>query len=132
MAKWINDSALDAALTYVCGTNGGNGRSLVACSAQPTTYTEAYVTYALADVALTPGDGEGDFTIGNGDSSGRKLTTAQQSNVTVDASGTATHVAIVDTTGSALLAVTTCTSFALTSGSTVTFPAFDFEIADPV
>lgn len=131
MAKWINDSALDAALTYICGATGGNARALVACSAQPTTYVQAFTTYALADVAMTAGDGQGDFTIANGDSSGRKLTTLQQSNVTVDASGTATHVAIVDTVGSVLLAVTTCTSFALTIGSTVTFPAFDFEIGDP-
>lgn len=132
MAKWINDSALDAALAYIAGTSGGNARALTACSAQPTTYAEGYTTYKLADIALTPGSGEGDFTIANGDSSGRKLTTAQQSNVTVDTSGTATHVAIVDTVGEVLLAVTTCTSFALTAGSTVTFPAFDFEIADPV
>jgi hypothetical protein len=33
--------------------------------------------------------------------------------------------------GSILLAVTTCTSQALTSGNTVTTPNFDFEFTDP-
>lgn len=33
--------------------------------------------------------------------------------------------------GSDLLYVTTCTSQSLTSGNTITFPAWDIEIADP-
>ena len=124
MGKSVSNDVLDAALDKVA-----TGVLLVACSAEPTTRIEAVTTYALADISLTPGDGNGDFTVANGDTNGRKVTVAQQAGVTVDTSGTATHVAIVD--GTTLLYVTTCTSQVLTSGNTVTFPAWDIEIADP-
>ncbi len=124
MAKFANDSVMNAALAKIA-----TGVILTVCSAQPTTYAEATATYKLADVALTAGDGNGDFTIADGDTSGRKVTILQQSNIPVDSSGTATHVAICD--GSTVLLVTTCTSQSLTAGNTVTVPAFDDEIADP-
>lgn len=126
MAKWVNDAEMDAALDYIAACD-----TLVVCSAQPTTYAEAVTTYALADVAVTPGDGNGDFTIGNGDVSGRKLTIAAQNGVTIDNSGTATHVALVLSGDTTLRAVTTCTSQALTAAGTVDVPAWDWEIADP-
>ena len=124
MAKWANDNMMDSALDYVA-----TGNIMTVCTAQPTTRTESVTTYALADIALTPGDGNGDFTVANGDTNGRKLTIAQQPDVAIDTSGTATHVAICD--GTNLLYVTTCTSQSLTSGNTVTFPAWDIEVADP-
>ena len=105
MAKWANDSMMDAALSYV-----DDATLLTVCSAQPTTYAEASATYKLADVVLTAGAGNGDFTLANGDSSGRKLTVAQQSNMDIDSSGTATHVALCISGSSTLLYVTTCTS----------------------
>lgn len=120
MSKWANDSVMDAALDVVAA-----GTILTVCSAQPTNRTEAITTYKLADVTVDSGD----FTKANGDTSGRKLTVGQQSNVPVDSSGTATHIAICD--GTNLLYVTTCTSQALTSGNTVTVPAWDIEISDP-
>lgn len=102
---------------------------MIACSAQPTTYTEANATYALADVTMAGGD----FTKANGDTSGRKVTMGAKSSVLIDASGTATHVALVRVSDSALIYVTTCTSQALTANgsNTVNFPAWDIEIADP-
>lgn len=124
MAKFANDSVMDAALAKIA-----TGTILTVCSAQPTNRTEATATYKLADVVLTAGDGNGDFTIANGDTSGRKVTVAQQDNIPVDSTGTATHVAICD--GTNLLLVTTCTSQGLTAGNTVTVPAFDDEISDP-
>ena len=127
MAKLVHDDVLDAALSYIAD----NCKRITVCSTQPTTYTEANATYALADVTTTEGTGGGDFSIGNGDTSGRKLTIAQQATITVDTSGTAAHVALLDVDNSKLLYVTTCTSQALTSGNTVTIPAFDIEIADP-
>lgn len=123
MAKWANDDVMDAALDEVAEAN-----QLLVCSSQPANRAAA-LSAALADVSLTPGDGNGDFTIGNGDTSGRKLTVAEQANVEVDTSGTATHVALID--GTRLLYVTTCTSQALVDGNTVTVPAWDIEIADP-
>ena len=125
MAKSIANAVLDAALNYVAN----NGSVMHICSQEPTDYTQASSTYNLADPALTTGDGNGVYTIGDGDTSGRKLTIAQQSSVNVDTTGTATHVAICS--GSALLLVTTCTSQAITSGNTVTIPQFTETIADP-
>lgn len=123
MAKSVHDDVLDGALNII----KNNCTRMVACSAQPTTYTEANATYALADVTMASGD----FTNANGDTSGRKTTVAAKSSVTVDTSGTANNVALLDVTNSKLLYVTTCTSQALTSGNTVNFPAWDIEIADP-
>lgn len=126
MAKWASDAVMDAALAYV-----DDCTLLTVCSAQPTTYAEASSTYKLADIALTAGAGNGDYTLANGDTNGRKLTVAQQADVDIDDSGTATHVALSISGSSTLVYVTTCTSQALTAGGTVTVPAWDIEIADP-
>jgi hypothetical protein len=124
MAKAVPDAVLDKTLDEIA-----TATRMVACSAQPTTYTEANATYALADVTMAGGD----FTKANGDSSGRKVTMAAKSGVLIDTSGTANHVALVRVADSTLLYVTTCTSQALTANgsNTVTFPAWDIEIGDP-
>lgn len=127
MGKTVNDDALDAMLDYIAD----NGDKLTVCSTEPTTYTEATSTYKLADTTLTKGEGNGDYTISDGDASGRKLTVAEQANIDVDTSGDAQHIAICDSVNSKLLYVTTCTSQALTQGNQVTVPAWDIEVADP-
>ena len=123
MAKSVHDDVLDGAFDVLDQAN-----LMIACSAQPTSRTEAVTTYALADVAMTVNT---DYTKANGDVSGRKVTVAAKSTVLIDVSGTATHVALVD--GTRLLYVTTCTTQALTANgtNTVNFPAWDIEIADP-
>jgi hypothetical protein len=123
MAKFVHDDVLDGALNIVKNTC----TRMTACSQQPTTFAEANATYALADVTMTSGD----FTLADGDVSGRKLTVAQKSGVTVDTDGTATHVALLDVANTKLLYVTTCASQALTSGNTMTFNAWNIEISDP-
>lgn len=125
MAKAANDAVMDAALDVIA-----TATRMIACSAQPTTYTEANATYALADVTMAPGD----FTKANGDTNGRKVTIAAKSGVLIDTSGTANHVALVRVADSTLLYVTTCTAQPLTANgsNTVNFPAWDVEIADPV
>ena len=122
MAKSVSDAVLDAALAKIA-----TATRMVACSGEPANFA-GIAAVALADVVMTPGDGN-DFNIANGDTSGRKVTTVQKTGVTVDSSGTATHVSLDD--GSALLYVTTCTSQALTSGNTMTFNAWKVEIGDP-
>jgi ferric-dicitrate binding protein FerR (iron transport regulator) len=122
MAKFTHDDVLDAALAKVA-----TATRMVVTSAQPANFA-GIAAVALADVTLTAGAGNGDYTIANGDTSGRKLTVAAQSSIPVDSSGTATHVCLDD--GSTLLQVTTCTSQALTSGNTVDVPAYDIEFAD--
>jgi hypothetical protein len=54
---------------------------------------------------------------------------AQQADIDIDTSGTATQIALDD--GSTLKYVTTCTSQALVDTGTVTVPAWDVEVADP-
>jgi hypothetical protein len=132
MAKRCNSELLDLPLNAIKSGNGTVGpvTRQVACSAEPTTYTEANATYALADVTMASGD----FTVGAGDGSGntpRKCTVGAKTGVTVDTSGTATHVALLDVTNSKLIEVTTCTSQALTAGNTVNFPAWDIEFSAP-
>lgn len=119
MAKYVEDAVLDAALDKIA-----TGTILTVCSAQPTTRAEAVTTYKLADVVIDSGD----FTKANGDTSGRKVTVSSQADVPIDSDGTATHIAICD--ASNVLLVTTCNSQGLTSGGTVTTPAFKYEIAD--
>lgn len=120
MAKWANDLMMDAALDYVAGA-----LTLLVCSSQPADRTAALAA-ALADVVVDAGD----FTKANGDTSGRKVTVGQQSNVPIDTSGTANHIALID--AATLRYVTTCVSQALSAGGTVTVPVFRVEVADPV
>ena len=128
MAKTVHDDVLDAALNETAD----NGDEIFLCSAQPTTYTEASATYALADHALVVGDGNGDYIVADGDAGGRKLTVAAQAGITVDATGTALFVAIcASAAGGTLLAVTTCTSQAVTAGNTVTINSFKLTLGDP-
>jgi len=124
MGKAAPDIVLDGLLDVVASAT-----KQVACSAEPTTYTEANATYALADIVIDSGD----FSKANGDTNGRKVTVAAQTGVLIDTSGTATHVALVRTADSTLIYVTTCTSQALTANgsNTVNFPAWDIEVADP-
>lgn len=125
MGKFANDDVMDGALNVI----KNNVTRQVACSAQPTTYTEANATYAIADVTLSSSD----FTLANGDTSGRKVTTAAKSGVLIDTTGTATHVALLDVANTKLIYVTTCTSQALTANGSnvVNFPSYDIEILDP-
>lgn len=123
MAKWANDDVMDAGLAVIA-----EATTLLVCSSQPADRAEA-LTAALADVALTAGDGNGDFTISDGDTSGRKVAVAAQADIPVDTTGEATHVALID--GTELKYVTTCTAQGLTAGNTVTVPTWDAEIADP-
>jgi hypothetical protein len=123
MAKSVHDDVLDAALGYI----RTNCDKMTACSAQPGSYAEGNASLALADVAMTTGD----FDIADGDTSGRKVTVGQKTGATVDGTGTATHVALLDTANARLLYVTTCANQVLTAGNSMTFQAWDIEIADP-
>lgn len=124
MAKWSLDAHMDAMLNNIALSD-----TLYVCTAQPANFA-GIAAVALADVTLTPGDGNGDFTIGDGDSSGRKLTVAAQSAVPIDTSGSATHIALAEG-GDTLMYVTTCTTQALTSGGTVDVPGWAITVADP-
>ena len=119
MGKKASDGFIDGGLDTIATSTAIN-----ICTAEPTSVAECDSLSLIPAHTLTGGD----FTIANGDSSGRKVTVAAQASLSIDASGTATHVAINDGTD---YYVTTCTSQALTSGGTVTIPAWDIEIGDP-
>jgi hypothetical protein len=122
MGKAVPDATIDAMFDYVDQCN-----IMHLCSGEPANYA-GIAAVSLADVALTP---DTDFTKANGDTSGRKVTIAAKSGVTVDNNGTATHVVIARTTDSTLRDVTTCTSQVVTAGNTVNFPAWKHEVLDP-
>lgn len=124
MAKTVHNDVLDAALAEIATCT-----RLDICATAPTTFTEATSTNTLGNVTLTAGDGNGDYTIAEGDTNGRKVTVAQQTIASASGTGTADHVALTD--GVDLLYVTSCTSQSITSGNEVTVNAFDIEIADP-
>lgn len=119
MAKVITDNLLDGGLDAIATCVEMN-----VCAGQPTSFADI-AARSLAAVAIDSGD----FAKANGDTSGRKVTVAQQANISITSSGTADHVAIDD--GVDDYVVTTCTSQGLTAGGTVTVPAHDHEISDP-
>lgn len=125
MAKWALDAVMDAALAVVATCD-----RLFVCSAQPTDYNDAATSKDLATVTLTAGDGNGDYVIAD-DTSGRKVTIAEQASLTVDHSGDATHIALGTSGTTTLKYVTTCTTQTLTAGNTVTVPAWKVSIGDP-
>lgn len=124
MGKMVDNTVLDGALNVIKTTV----LRQVVCSAQPADYA-GVAAVALAAAATTSAD----FTIADGTTSGRKVTMSAKNGVTIDTSGNATHVALVDDTNSILRYVTTCSTLALTSGggNTVNIPSWSIEIADP-
>lgn len=127
MGKVIPNAVFDAALANIAD----NANELCVCSQEPANYTAAHTTYKLANVAMTPGSGNGDYTIQDGQTSGRRITVAEQANISITASGDATHVVLTDTVNQLIKQVTTCNTQALTSGGTVTVPSFNWELRDP-
>jgi hypothetical protein len=74
----------------------------------------------------------GDFSISDGDVSGRKLTVAAKSGVNVDVTGNPVVIALLDVANSQVLYVTDEDSAqTIYSGNTVNFPAWDIELEDP-
>lgn len=125
MAKATPDAVLDLMLINIALSD-----ELFVCSGEPANYA-GIAAVALATVALTPGDGNGDFVIAN-HTSGRKLTVAQQAAIPIDVTGTATHIVLaVGGATDVLKQVTTCTSQALVDTGTVTVPAYIISVADP-
>lgn len=122
MGVFTSDAHLDASLDAIALAN-----KVTILSAQPLNIVEIG-TYKLGDLALTPGDGAGDFVKANGDVSGRKLTLLAQT-IPITTTGSATHVAIDNGIN---FTVFTCATKAWTSGDTAQGSAADIEIADPV
>lgn len=125
MTKYASDSIMDAALDIVISRS----EKMIACKAYPTTYAQAIsTTHYLAQTNVSSAD----FTKANGDTSGRKVTVGQKTNVTVSATGSVNHIVLANASGTSIIYVTEVSvSQVLTSGNTMTFNVFDIEIGDP-
>lgn len=99
------------------------GDALHICSAEPTTFVEATTTFNLATFVVGA-----NYTLANGDVSGRKNTLAALLGASITSTGTATHASVTLASGSQLKLTTTTVSQLLTSGGTVDTSAFDHEI----
>jgi len=119
--KWANDDVMDAALDKAATSI----MERVCSGSSSPADRAAAIAATLASVAIDSGD----FSKADGDSSGRKVTMAQQSDISITASGDATCVTLDD--GTVLQYVTTCTPQSLTSGGTVTAQSWDVEFGDP-
>lgn len=128
MPRFANDAVMDAALAYVAD----NGSHMQVCAGLPSGISAGVIQGAteLAEFTMTVGAGNGDYTLADGDTNGRKLTVSAKTGAPITASGNADHLAITDNANN-LIYVTTISSQAITSGGTVDTSAWDIEIADP-
>lgn len=120
MGKFVPDDTIDVLLDEVATATRMDVTSDVS--------TPGDLSNSLANVAMTPGDGN-DYTISAGDVSGRKVAMAEKTGVSILVTGTALHVIL--SLATVIIDITTCTSQSLTDGGTVTFPTWDHEVLDP-
>jgi len=128
MPKRIPDHVYDTLLQYI----KNNATKMVICQGEPADYSEATTDLgtgsgkALGEVALTGSD----FTISDGDSSGRKIRAAAQNGIDVDVDGDMDHLAVIDDANSRLMYVNEqSATTSVSAGGTVDVQAHDVEVA---
>jgi len=121
MAKSASTEVLDGGLDVIALSTIQH-----VTSAEPANYA-GIAAVSLASVTMAGAD----FTKAAGTPDGRQTTVAAKAGVSVATSGTATHIALATVTGTLLRVVTTCTSQALTSGNTVSIPAWVYTNRAP-
>lgn len=136
MASLIFDDVLDGALDeiakcdrifFVSGTVGVGVSGQVEYDLANRTADKN-----LATDTVTVGDGNGNYVIGGGDTSGRKLTVTPNTGITVNAGGDITHVALgIAGSLDILYEKELTTSVTCTTANTLDPIAFDIEFADP-
>ena len=119
MAKSVPDAVMNLILDEIATSTL---MSVVSDSATPTD-----LSGELANATMTGSE----YTQAQGDAGAgsRKITMSAMSGQTVDASGTPNHV-VLSLSGTIKL-ITTCSGPDLTSGSTVDFPSWEYEIGIP-
>ena len=124
MAATMPDTTVDAALDRVALST-----AVHACTSAPANHA-GIAAVSVGNYTLTAGDGNGDWTIANGDVSGRKITLGAQSGNNGTGTGAANFLAFTD--GSTLHYVADADGDTVNSGSPWTIGAFDvWEITDP-
>ena len=130
MAKYVNDYIMEQGLHHIQASCD----IIAVCQTEPSTYASAFSEAAVGEghqcMASRSTLASGDFTIGDGDVSGRKVTLSKRAGLTINCNGTADHIALGCKASAKLILVTTCTQQILTSGGTVDINAFDDEILD--
>lgn len=121
MSKAAPDPVMDAALDYVDLSD-----RMYLCSAQPANFA-GIAAVLLATATMTPNT---DYPKSDG-TSGRKITVAAKSGLSVTASGSGTHVVLATNGDSTLRYVTTCPSVSVIAGGTVDIASWTIQIADP-
>lgn len=121
---FLSDTVLDQALQYITD----NADRLDLCSQEPTTYAQATSTYSLGrrvDIAFAAPS--------NRTAGGRRVLLATTEFGETTANGTATHWALTDTTGTALLATgPLASSQPMMLGATFNTGAISIGIPDAV
>lgn len=123
MDKEIPDSVLDILLTDIA-----TSIRMSICSGHPINFA-GIAAVSLADVVMTPGDGN-DYNIADGDISGRKITTVQKASIIIGTTGLASHIVLDD--GSVIKGVTTVVPKSLVATELITIPAWKVELRDPI
>jgi hypothetical protein len=120
---YLNDRVFDSGLSVL----DTEANRIDICGTEPTTFTQATVTYTLGNkTSLSIGSPQ-DRTGG-----GREVAVTAISDGSVTGNGTAAYVAITDTVNSRLLAVQALSaSQAVTSGNTFSLASFTIGIPDP-
>jgi hypothetical protein len=121
MAKKVSASVLDGGLDAIAACT-----EMYVCTSEPLDRAAAISASLVGAVVLDAAD----FTKAAGTGTNRKITVAQQADIPITSSGDATHVVLC--TGTEMRVVTTCTLQTLTSGGTVTVPAFEYESQQPI
>lgn len=129
MAKWVHADVLDFGLDRI--KQNANAQWLLKAYAAGDSYATVQGNM-IADVAMASGD----YTLGNGASSSRTLTTAAgKSDAAANAGSGASpnlHIAFVDTTNSKVLWVTDeTTDQVITAGNPVNFPSLVYTSNQP-
>lgn len=119
-----SDAALDGTLAIIATCT-----RVSICTAQPANFA-GIAAVSVGNYTLTAGNGNGDWTIANGDTSGRKITLGAQSGNNGTGTGAANFLAFDD--GSTLHWTIAGDGDTVNSGSPVNISAVKVaELADP-
>lgn len=129
MAKVATNTILDAYLQILITESESNELAVCLCSAEPTTYTQAYTTYMLAKCDIYyPMVG---FSAQVDGTTGRKIALGPLVSIDVTNSGTITHLAIVNATDSALYYTLSVDNIAVVAAGKISVGTMYIEIGDP-
>lgn len=119
-----SDAMLDGSLDIIATCT-----RVSVCTAEPANFA-GIAGVSIGSYTLTAGDGNGDWLIANGDTSGRKISLLAQSGQNASGTGAANFLAFDD--GATLHYTTAGDGDTLNSGSPFTISQYDVcEIADP-